>query len=161
MEEQNSSNKSNKNIGVVVVVILLIVAVAGGVIGLQAVNRSEQSSLAQSVQEQTPPQETVEEKITYKDGEYTVIGNYISPGGTEEIGVTVTLENGIITEAEVEPRATRPISKEKQADFEANYKPMVIGKKIDEVRLTKVSGSSLTPKGFNDALEKVKAQARS
>ncbi len=37
---------------------------------------------------------------------------------------------------------------------------VVVGKKIDEVQLTKVAGSSLTPKGFMDALEKVKTEAK-
>jgi hypothetical protein len=43
----------------------------------------------------------------------------------------------------------------------ADYKQYVVGKKIDEVQLTKVSGSSLTPQGFNDALAKIKAEAKS
>ena len=38
---------------------------------------------------------------------------------------------------------------------------MVVGKNIDEVAITKVAGSSLTPKGFTDALEKIKADAKS
>lgn len=44
--------------------------------------------------------------------------------------------------------------------FAQNYKPLVIGKNIDEVQLGKVSGSSLTPMGFNDALAKIKTQAQ-
>jgi hypothetical protein len=38
---------------------------------------------------------------------------------------------------------------------------MVVGKNISELQLTKVSGSSLTPQGFMDALEKIKAEAQS
>lgn len=101
------------------------------------------------------------ESSMYKDGTYEMVGNYVSPGGPETVGATVTLANDIITDTTIEVQATRPTSKEKQEDFAANYKPMVIGKNIDEVVLTKVSGSSLTPKGFNDALEKIKAEAKS
>lgn len=101
------------------------------------------------------------ESSMYKDGTYEMVGNYVSPGGPETVGVTVTLANDVITDTTIEVQATRPTSKEKQEDFAANYKPMVIGKNIDEVVLTKVSGSSLTPKGFNDALEKIKAEAKS
>ncbi len=97
----------------------------------------------------------------YQDGVYEMVGEYVSPGGPETVGVTITLANGVITDANVEVLATRPASVDKQTDFAANYKPMVIGKNIDEVVLTKVSGSSLTPKGFNDALEKIKQQAKS
>lgn len=96
----------------------------------------------------------------YKDGTYSATGNYGSPAGAETIGVTITLKSDVIADAVVEAHATNPRSKIMQADFVANYKPLVIGKKIDEVRLTKVSGSSLTSTGFNEALAKIKAQAK-
>jgi len=35
----------------------------------------------------------------------------------------------------------------------------VIGKSIDDIRLDKMAGSSLTTKGFNAALEKIKIEA--
>ena len=41
-----------------------------------------------------------------------------------------------------------------------NVKTLVVGKKITDVKLDKVSGSSLTPKGFNDALEQIKTLAK-
>lgn len=97
---------------------------------------------------------------SYKDGSYTMVGQYVSPGGDEEIGVTVTLKDNVITEAEVKPMATRPNSVTFQGIFAENYKPFVIGKNINDVKLDKVSGSSLSPKGFNDAIEKIKAEAR-
>lgn len=96
----------------------------------------------------------------YADGTYEMVGEYVSPGGPETVGVTLTLANGIVTDANVEVLATRPASVDKQTDFAENYKPMVVGKDIDEIMLTKVSGSSLTPKGFNDAVEKIKQQAQ-
>jgi hypothetical protein len=37
---------------------------------------------------------------------------------------------------------------------------MVVGKNIDEVNLGKVSGSSLTPIGFNNAIEDIRSQAK-
>lgn len=96
----------------------------------------------------------------YQDGEYTVMGEYTSPGGPEEIEVTVQLENGVIVDSEVVPQATAPISVKMQNDFESGYEEQVIGKSLDEVQVSKVAGSSLTPKGFNDALEKIKQEAR-
>lgn len=98
----------------------------------------------------------------FKAGTYSEIGMYTSPGGEEELGVTLTLdESGLITDSQVEVKATRPISKTRQEDFESNYKESVIGKNISELSLGKISGSSLTPKGFNNALEKIKAEAAS
>ena len=97
----------------------------------------------------------------YKDRTYTEIGNYVSPGGPREVNVSITLQSGVITDAEFEGLATDPTSMRFQKEFAENYESMVVGKNIDEVELTKIAGSSLTPIGFTDALEKIKAQARS
>lgn len=105
-------------------------------------------------------QTATDSTIAYKDGQYDVVGDYVSPGGAEQIEVKVTLKNNVISDAEVVSKAERPMSVKFQQTFIENYKPLVIGKNINEVSLTKVSGSSLTPKGFNDALTKIKAQAQ-
>ncbi len=97
---------------------------------------------------------------SYKDGLYSVVGNYTSPGGPEHIDVNLTLKDGVVTAAEVTPQATLPMSQRYQIQFANGYRAYVIGKKIDEISITKVSGSSLTPKGFVDALAKIKAQAK-
>lgn len=97
--------------------------------------------------------------IAYKDGVYEATGNYRSPAGTEEIDVKVTLENGGIKDVSVTPKADSPTSKQYQTLFVNNYKGNVVGKKIDDVTLSKVSGSSLTPIGFNEAITKIKQQA--
>lgn len=96
----------------------------------------------------------------YKDGTYSVTGNYISPGGSESVGVTLTLNNGKIIDSIVTPEATRNESKRWQNVFVENYKQYVIGKNIDEVKLDRVSGSSLTSGGFNDALSKIRNEAK-
>lgn len=95
----------------------------------------------------------------YKDGTYSAEGDYTSPGGPEQVGLEVTLADGVITDAIFTPKAERPMSVNFQGQFASGYKEFVIGKKINEVHLTKVSGSSLTPQGFNDALDKIKAEA--
>lgn len=96
----------------------------------------------------------------YKDGTYTAVGNYVSPGGPEEVGVSVTLKGDIIVDSSITVMAQRPISKDKQVIFSENYKQLVVGKNIDEVNVTKVSSSSLTPKGFMDALDKIEVDAK-
>ena len=79
----------------------------------------------------------------YKDGTYTAVGNYVSPGGPEEVGVTLTLKDDTIVDTSFEIKATRPKSVDMQTAFAENYKQYVVGKNIDEVNLSKVSSSSL------------------
>ena len=99
-------------------------------------------------------------KTTYKNGVYSATGDYFSPGGSEQLDVQVTLKDDVITDSKVVSKASRPNSIKFQGIFIANFKPLVIGKKIEDVHLTKVSGSSLAPQGFNDALAKIEVQAR-
>ena len=96
----------------------------------------------------------------FKDGTYSSRGIYTTPDNQETIGVTLTIENNIVTEAEVISQGVLSTSKNFQAEFISGYKPMVVGKNINDLKLTKVAGSSLTPKGFNDALAKIKDQAK-
>ncbi len=174
MEEQQQSTTqvSKSKSGPMVAIVGLIVIVVVGVFAYQNMNK-QQTQNTPAVTEQTqqptqPSQETATQPTTggatqaagYKDGTYTALGNYTSPGGAEELGVTLTIAEGVVTVSEVEVKATRPISKTRQTDFAENYESQVVGKNIDELTLTKVSGSSLSPKGFNDAVEKIKAQAQ-
>lgn len=99
------------------------------------------------------------EATSYRDGEYTVTGHYTSPAGPETIKVTLTLQDSIVTDAEVVSEATHQISIMRQGEFVGGYKAQVIGKNLNEVNVGKVAGSSLTPKGFNEAVEQIKAQA--
>jgi len=108
-----------------------------------------------------PTSEVRDIKSTYKDGIYEQLGAYMSPAGQEEIDVKLTLKNGIVIESVVTPKATAPISKAKQNAFAEGYKTSVVGKNINELQLGKIAGSSLTPKGFNDAVEKIKTLAKS
>ncbi len=105
----------------------------------------------------TPPPAS---SFVYKDGSYSAEGTYTSPGGTEHLDVKLTLKDDVVVDAVVESLATRPESKMMQAKFISGYKTLVIGKKIDSVKLDKVSGSSLSPIGFNDAVAQIKAQAK-
>lgn len=96
----------------------------------------------------------------YKDGSYNVEGDYMSPGGAEHIGVTVTIKDDVVVDSAVTAEATLPISKRFQMDFANGYKQFVTGKKLSDINLSEVSGASLTSQGFNDALAKIKARAQ-
>ena len=145
---------TNKNI----VQTSLIIVIAFAILGVGAImvkkNQTPQTGSSAQVMSATITH-------TYKDGKYSAEGDYRSPGGPEQVKVSITLKAGTITDADVVSEATLPKSKHFQGLFISGYKPLVIGKKINEVQLDKVAGSSLTPKGFNDALAKIMTQAQS
>ena len=74
--------------------------------------------------------------------------------------MNLTLKNDIITAITVTPEPGDNTSARYQRIFVANYQPLVLGKNIADVSLSKVSGSSLTSRGFNEALTQIKAQAQ-
>jgi uncharacterized protein with FMN-binding domain len=143
----------NKPIGLIAVAIIGLIAVVA-VVTKMAPKKMAETSVAET------PTTAVVANPKFKDGEYSVVGEYTSPGGKESINVTLTLKDGVVTASEVKSNATLPISMKMQGDFIEHYQPMVVGKNIADLKLDKVSGSSLTPKGFNDALEKIKTQAK-
>lgn len=93
----------------------------------------------------------------YADGVYTATGEY--GGQPSHITVKATLKDGVITAVTVTPHAYVPRSLELQRAFAAAVPKVVIGKRIDQVRVGKLAGSSGTPKGFNDAIRQIRAQA--
>lgn len=95
----------------------------------------------------------------FADGAYTATGSYDSPGGTEHITVSLTLSGDTITAASVKPGATDPEAQQYQDDFIGAYKQLVVGKPLAGLHLDRVSGSSLTSQGFNDALQQITQQA--
>lgn len=111
---------------------------------------------------QTPPADVPKQTASiYKDGIYTATGSYMSPGGYDQITVTPTLANGIVTGASVVSGAGDGTSQRYQDKFISGYQPLVIGKDIASLSLSRVSGSSLTSIGFNDAVAQIKIAARS
>ena len=154
--ERSVNNPANKVI--IPITFILIVLIGLAVFNINKPNGEVMKSenLPESQMQTTPKMSSA----TYKDGFYKVIGGYKSPGGDETIEVKLTLKDNIVTEAEVVPNATLEKSIYFQGLFVGGFKEFVIGKNINEVKLDKVSGSSLTPKGFNDAIDKIKSEAK-
>jgi hypothetical protein len=92
----------------------------------------------------------------YIDGEYTVEGIY---GGSKSIIVKLQLDDDTITQVDVTPNTTIKMSLGLQKRFAEAVPEVVVGQPIDAVHLDKLTGSSKTTQGFNDALEKIKAKA--
>jgi uncharacterized protein with FMN-binding domain len=108
----------------------------------------------------TVPTTPVTTTNVYKDGTYSATGSYISPGGHQGLQVTLTLTNDVVTDASVVSGAIDGTSRRYQSMFISGYKQYVIGKKISTLNVGAVSGSSLTPQGFNDAVTQIEAEAK-
>jgi uncharacterized protein with FMN-binding domain len=95
----------------------------------------------------------------YADGTYTAEGTYNTPESVEQITVTLTLENDIVTAVEVtgDPQARE--SQQYQSQFIGGIADEVVGQNIDDLSVDRVAGSSLTSGGFNAAVEEIKAEA--
>ena len=150
----NPQRKKKAIAGIVAAVLML------ALFGLGKIMKNEADKSGQILPELTNNSNVTAITAVYKNGEYTQSSGYLSPGGTEQIQVKLKLENDIIVDTAVEFKPTKSESVTFQEIFTQNYKQYVLGKNITEVILDKVSGSSLTPKGFNNALEKIKAQAK-
>lgn len=144
-------------IGIVVIIVIAAIVL----FTTQSSQETADTGTQNTAITQAPSENQTVTEAGYADGEYQAIGNYVSPGGPRQVNVTITLEDGVITDSVFVGGADDPTSQRFQGEFADNYKPMVVGKNIDEVALTKVSGSSLTPIGFTDALTQIKAQAKS
>lgn len=96
----------------------------------------------------------------YKDGTYSADGNYVSPNGTETVGVQLTLAAGKVTDVQITQHPSNPNTRKFQGQFAGGIAAQVVGRNIDELNVSKVAGSSLTSGGFNQAVEKIRAEAR-
>jgi len=166
METTSEPKKTSTSMGLIGIAIIALVAI--GIFAYSSSNKKQSgntqvantSTTASPSAAVASPTGAMMAASSYKDGTYTQDGAYMSPGGDESIGVKLTIKDGVVVDSEVTPHAERPMSQKFQSIFAENYKQFVVGKKIDDLKLDKVSGSSLSPKGFNDAVEKIKAEAK-
>ncbi len=97
---------------------------------------------------------------TYTDGTYEATGQYATPESVETIDVTLTISDDTITDVNVtgDPQAAE--SRRYQSEFIGGIADEVVGKKLDEISVSKVAGSSLTSGGFNTAVDAIKTEAK-
>jgi len=98
----------------------------------------------------------------YEDGTFQATADYQSPNGTETIDVTLTLEGDTVTDVVVEGASVNPSPEVEryQGEFEDGIAAEVVGKKLDDLSVDRVGGSSLTSGGFNEAVEQIKKKAQ-
>jgi hypothetical protein len=157
MNENNSNNKIRTQAGVGLVV--LGVVLAGSAIAFSGKGHSSATMVSSTTSQSTSSSEA-DSKTIYKNGTYSATGSYDSPGGEEHVRVTLTLSSNVITTANVQSGANDPTAQTYQDSFISGYKSQVVGKKISTIKLSNVSGSSLTSQGFNDALNQIENQAK-
>ncbi|WP_225214857.1 FMN-binding protein [Cellulomonas avistercoris] len=94
------------------------------------------------------------------DGTYSGSGSYETPGGRQQIDVTVVLADGVVTGVRVDPAATNATSLRFQERFASAVVDSVVGRTLDEVAVDRLAGSSSTGAGFMAALERAVRDAR-
>ena len=162
----NDTTGPNKALVGIIIVALIAIIAGGGYIVSQSSNEDQAKTTEQS---NSAPKDTAsdtgleENQVatagTYNNGTYEATGSYNSPGGRESIKLALTIADGKVSDSTVTSEAKNPTAKSYQADFISGYKTQVVGKSVDEIQLDSVAGSSLTPDGFEDALEQIKQDA--
>ncbi|WP_194763556.1 hypothetical protein [Microbacterium sp. UFMG61] len=134
---------------------LLVLAGCSGTADAEDTSTGGSSSTDSSTDTSTGSASSAE----YADGTYTADGSYQTPETVEEISVTLTIADGLVSEVEVtgDPQARE--SEQYQGQFIDGIADEVVGKSLDEIDVSKVAGSSLTSGGFNKAVDAIKEQA--
>ncbi|MFM9376324.1 calcium-binding protein [Gordonia sp. VNK21] len=135
-------------------------AATAAVVGLALAGCSDSDS-GDSADSSTSGTTGTTEHADYKNGEYTATGTYNSPGGLQKVGVTVTLDNNVVTALDLNHSYAKGTSATFQDKFASGIDALVVGKNIDDLDVSKVAGSSLTSAGFNEAIDEIKSQALS
>lgn len=90
---------------------------------------------------------------------FTGSGTYLTPArSSHKIDVTLTVEAGIVTAADVVYDDGDGFSNPNQERFDGAYEAQVIGKSLSEISLSRVGGASLTSEAFNQAVAEIRAQ---
>lgn len=98
--------------------------------------------------------------VTQTSKTYTDEATYRKSDNTYTIDVTLEVSDGVVKSADVmygnkESGYEHPL----QERFDKVYKTEVIGKKLEDIHLSRVGGASLTSKAFNEAVADIIKQA--
>jgi uncharacterized protein with FMN-binding domain len=167
---QNTALKVTSAIVVTIAVVMLVI--------VSTVTKAQQKSQSSVVVTSTPATNSIATSSTttvepssattssasnsgYKDGTYSATVDYFVPRNEEEIQVSLTLKDGVITDSSIQNSESDGESAQYQESFASEYKTYVVGKNISGVNLSYVAGASDTTQAFNDAVSKIKSEAQS
>lgn len=148
-----------------------LTAIGGGLLGLAALAGCAPSAAAPAASDPAPASASASSAPSaaasgsavaaggLKDGSYSADGDYQSPGGLSRIGVTVTLQGGVISAVKVVPKAEDGTARQYESQFASGISGVAVGKKIEGLKVGAVSGSSLTSQGFEKALQSIEEEA--
>jgi len=89
---------------------------------------------------------------------YSAPASYFTPNRTEhQMLITLELQGETIVDANVTYDGSAAATPN-HTNFDNAYPSLVIGQNINDVRLSRVGGASLTSTAFNDAIEDIKGQ---
>lgn len=138
-------------------IVVIVALLAAGAFYLSNQNKSSSATQTASTSKTTSSQTGG----TYKPGTYNATGHYTSPGGNQSITISLSVAaDGTVTDTTATSGAIDRESDEWQGRFINGYKQQVVGKKISDIQLSRVSGSSLTSQGFNEAVDQISQQAK-
>lgn len=127
---------------------------------IRAVSNAQPVADSRTSQSPSVTKRAVVNSSGYKNGTYDAGSAYYVPDGNENIQVSLTLENGLITDAAIRNSEGDSTSAIYQQYFESQYKSYVIGQKISGLRLSVIAGASDTTQGFNDAISQIASKAQ-
>jgi uncharacterized protein with FMN-binding domain len=161
MEPQQSSSKTIAIIATLLVIVGAVFMFVFNTRQAVSANTQEQTTPTTEPTQPIPPTPIPTTSGTYKNGTYTAAGSYKSPAGSEEVSVTLTVQNDMISAVSVSGGSPNETSQRFIKALTSGVDAAIVGKNISEVQPTVISGASLTSKGFYTAVEAIKAQARS
>lgn len=119
-------------------------------------NRTEAMQAAEEASVTTNPNPTPDAATVPET--LTASANYFTPARDEhKVTVILTMKGDVVADANVLYNDLETYSDPNQELFDTAYQPLVIGKTLDQISLSRVGGASLTTNAFNDALAKIKA----
>lgn len=161
MEESKDHRKAIITFLAVVIIAVIVVAAVAASPKKKSPDTASTTNVTTRSNASSPAPASDGSSTDFKDGSYVATGSYESPGGNETITVHVTLQHGVVTATSADSGAQDPEASEYQSMFISGYKSLIVGKDIADISLSRVSGSSLTSQGFNDAISQIKDQAKS
>lgn len=149
--------------------VLAVIVIGGGTFfyiqndGNPSATRTEETNTEDNVMADDTSSEPADSEnvmaSTYTDGTYTKVATYRTPRNVaHDISVTLTLEGGIVTSADVRYNGIEAETSMHQ-NFESAWEPVVVGESLDSVTLSRVGGASLTSQAFNEAVAEIKVEA--
>ena len=122
---------------------------------------TEFAELVDEGAEEVAPTSTLLEEARGLDGAFTYDVSYLTPKGATEMTAAFTVTDNVISDVTLTGNPQHKTSLQYQQTLQAELGSLVIGKDLSSVSAlpAKVSGSSLTPGGFNQALAQLQAEA--